>query len=120
MIINIRKSILFTIDPDIRFSKEYDLPIGTLKDIYRRYKLLDYTINELCEFHKMKTGKETSKKSMKRWMWRTEVYAMTLPILEKGVETVTSSFFKEHEWKVIKELTRNLQSSVHKNTKTLI
>jgi len=120
MIIHIKKSTLFTVDPDIRFSKEYGLPLGTLKALYRRHKMLGYSTNDLCEFYKINTGKETSKKSIKRWMWRTEVYAMTLPIINKGVETVVSSFFKDHEWKVIKEITKNIQSSVQGNTKTLI
>lgn len=120
MIIHLKKSILFTVDPDIRFSKEYNLEPGLLKELYRRYKLRDFTFDELCEFYQMKTNKQLSRKSMKRWMWRTEVYSMTLPVLDRGVETVVSSFFKNHEWRVIKELTRNLPSSVHKNTKTLI
>jgi len=120
MIIHIKKSILFTVDPDIRFAREYNLPKGTLKDIWRRYKLLDYTIGELCEFHLIKTGHKRSKKSMRRWMWRTEIYSMTLPIVNKGVETVNSSYFRHQEWKVIKELSKNLKSSVQGNTKTIV
>lgn len=120
MLIHLKKSVLFTVDPDIRFSREYKLPIGTLKEIWRRYKLLDYTIEELCQYYEIKTGKQRSRKSMKRWMWRTEIYSMTLPILNKGAETVVSSFFKDKEWEVIRELTRNMRSSVHGKTKTLI
>lgn len=119
MIINITKSILFTVDPDKRFAKQYNHPDGTLKEIYRRHKLLEYTTKELCEFYEMKTGVRPTPKAIKRWMWRCDVYAMTLPILEKGAETVVSSFFKQHEWKVIKEITKNI-SSVQHNTKTLI
>ena len=120
MIINITKSQLFTVDPDIRFSKEHNLPTGTLKEIYRRHKILDYSIDELCDYHEVKTGRKASRKYIRRWLWRIEVYSMTLPILKMGAETVVSTFFKEHEWKVIKEITRNLQSSVRKETKTLI
>lgn len=120
MIINLKKSILFTVDPDIRFAKEYNVELGVLKSIYRKHKILEYTLNELCEFHQIKTGKKSSKKSIKRWLWRIEVYGMTKPILDKGVENVTSAFFKDHEWKVLKELTKNIKFSVQGNTKTLI
>lgn len=120
MIINIKKSILFTVDPDIRFAQEYNLPQGILKELYRRHTLRDFTIAELCEFYQMKTMQTIGKKSMRRWMWRTKIYSMTLPIIAKGGETVVSSFFKEHEWRVIKEISKNLQSSVRQDTKTLI
>lgn len=120
MIINIRKSVLFTIDPDIRFSKEYNLPLGTLKEIYRRYKILEYTPSELCEFYRIKTGRKTTIDAMSRWMWRTDIYIMTLPAIKKGAEHVNTSIFKEQEWKVIKELGKNLASSAKGNTKTLI
>lgn len=120
MIISIRKSILFTVDPDIRFAKEYNLPQGTLKEIYRRYKLLGYTTRELCEFYTMKTGRKTSHDAMSRWMWRTDIYTVTLPAIEKGAEMVNSSIFKENEWKVIKEITKNMPASANGKTKTLI
>lgn len=120
MIINIRNSILFTVDPDIRFSKQYGNQPGTLKDIYRRYKILGYTIPELCDFYEMKTGNKSTQKSMKRWIWRTEIYIIALPAINSGAQVVTSAFFKKHEWRVIKEITKNLKSSVRKKTKTLL
>lgn len=120
MIINITKSILFTVDPDVRFARQYGNQEGTLKDIYRRYKILGYTVPELCDFYEMKTGKKSTQKSIKRWIWRTEIYIMALPAINSGAENVTSSFFKQHEWKVIKEILKNVKSSVHKKTKTLI
>ena len=118
MIIYLNKSILFTKDPDERFSIQYNKPKGTLKDIYRRYKIMNYSMGELCEFYEFKTNTKITKNSMKRWMWRTEVYIIAQPAMESGV--VVSSFFKKHEWKVVKELLKNLKYSVKGKTKTII
>lgn len=118
MIIYLKKSTLFTIDPDLRFSKQNNDPKGTLKDIYRRHQLLEYTVPELCEFYTMKTGKTITPKSMKRWLWRIEIYKIAQPAMQSG--TVVSSYFKKHEWRVIKELLKNIKHSVHKKSKTII
>jgi hypothetical protein len=120
MIIHLKKSSLFTVDPDERFAREYDVPVGLLRDIWKRYKLIGYTIPEVCEFYEMKTKKHISHKSMMRWMWRTEIYSMTRPAINKGAEVVVSSFFREHEWRVMREITKNLRSSVRGKTKTLL
>lgn len=120
MIIRLKKSVLFTIDPDLRFAREHGLSPGALKDIYRRYKLLDYSVKELCDFHEFKTGKKIPVQTISRWLWRAEIYAMTRPILKKGADTVVSSFFKEHEWRVVREITKNLKRSVKNETKTFI
>lgn len=120
MIIHLKKSALFTTDPDIRFAREYNLPIGTLREIYRWHKVNEFDVDQIREFHTLKTGRIMSNKSIRRWIWRAEIYSLTLPVLEKGAQVVTSSFFKDHEWRVIKEITKNLRPSVHGQTKTLI
>ena len=120
MIIYLRKSSLFTIDPDERFAREYKVPTGLLREIWKLYKIRDYTIQEICEFYEMKTKKPISQKSMIRWMWRTEVYGMAVPAIKRGAHAVRSDYFKQYEWNVIRELTKNLKSSVRQNTKTLL
>lgn len=119
MIINLKQSKLFTIDPDKRFAREYGLPEGLWNLIYRRHKILEYSIDELCELYQIKTGKKTTHLVISRWVWRSDVYNKASKALESGACTVVSSYFGDLEWSIIKELTKNLQSSVKKDTKAL-
>jgi hypothetical protein len=120
MIICILKSDIFTIDPDIRFSKEYNVPIGTWRELWRKYKLLAYEESDLRDLYFLKTGRYASRNMIPRWKWRTEVYSKTKPLLEKGTQAVQSSFFGEYEERVIKEVLKNMSTSVHKTNKVLI
>ncbi len=119
MIILITKSELFTIDPDLRFARQYGVSKGVWKELWRRNKLLGYTNKELREYFLLKTGKQIAHKSMNRWIMRTEIYSKTKPVLDMGCESLNSNYFEKLEWFVIKELLKNLQSSVHKNSKIL-
>lgn len=119
MIINISNSKLFTVDPAERFAKECGHSEELWREIWRRHKLLAYTIEELCDYYHIKTKKEVRPKSLQRWLWRTEIYHMAYPALKRGARTVVSDYFGEHEWDVIRELTKNLKSSDRKNVRTL-
>jgi len=119
MILDLRKSHLFTIDPDKRFAKKYKQPHGLWNLIYRRYKLVGFTTEEVCDLYHIKTGSKISRQSMDRWIWRSDVYHKAKEVFDNGACIVVSSFFEELEWSIIKELTKNLKSSVNKNTKTL-
>jgi len=119
MIILITKSELFTTDPDIRFAREYNVGVGIWRDLWRRYSILDYSQQEMSDYFTLKTGKPISKKGLKRWIMRTKLYTKTKHIVDKGCLSVNSEFFGDLEWFVIKELTRNMKSSVHHNPKTL-
>lgn len=120
MIINLTKSNLFTEEPDMRFAREHSLPRGLWTELWKRYKLYEFTIPELCEYYTMKTGRKTSNKAISRWIWRSEIYSLAHPAIKKGAEVVISSFFNQYEWQVIRELTKNVKSSVHQNPKTLV
>lgn len=120
MIIDLTKSVLFTQDPDIRFSKEHGVALGFWKELWKRHKLLEYTIDDMCDYYQMKIGHRPSRKSIKRWIIRSEIYSMSKPILNKGGRTVVSTYFKENEDYVIRELLKNLKNSVRKNPKTIV
>lgn len=120
MIISLKKSILFTRDPDLRFAKEYNLPVGVWRDLWKRYKLYGYTIKDVCDFYEMKTNRKTNYTAMSRWIWRSEIYSKVHPLMNKGVELVTSEFFGNDEDQVIKEITKNIPFSVNGDTKTLL
>lgn len=119
MIILIRKSELFTSDPDKRFSRRYKTKQGIWKEMWRRHTILAYSLTDMSDYCELKTGIRLPNQSLKRWIHRTKVYVLTKPILDKGCESVNSSFFGDLETFVLKELTKNLPSSVRKNTKTL-
>lgn len=120
MVIRLTKSKLFTEEPDIRFCKEYNLPKGFWTDMWRRYALLDYSLKDLCDFYEIKSGRTTTGQSMKRWINRTEVYCRAQDAIRKGAEVAMSEYFGEFEDFVIKEIVRQMRSSVNDKNKILI
>lgn len=119
MIILINKSELFTIDPDDRFAKRYNVKRGIWKDMWRRYSILEYSRRDLADYFFMKTNKRITNQNVKRWVNRTKVFIKIKPIIDMGCNTVNSYYFDELEWFVIKELSKNLKSSVKKNIKAV-
>jgi len=111
MIIRITKSILFTTDPDIRFASEHHVPLGLWRELWKKYKLQEYEVKDLCDLYHAKTGNRISRRALQRWIRRTEIYSRTKPAIERGVESVTSDFFGNLEWMVLKELFRNMKVS---------
>ena len=120
MIIAIQKSELFTVDPDIRFCRKYKVPQGTWRELWKRYKLLQYTNDELSEYFLIKTKRNISNQNIKRWLLRTEIYLRIEPIAKMGCEIVLSEYFGDLEWVVIEEITKNIKSSVKGNPKVLL
>jgi hypothetical protein len=119
MLILIRKSELFTGDPDKRFSKKYKVQQGLWKEMWRRHQILNYSNQDLADYYEIKTGKKLSNQNVKRWINRTKVYIKIKPIIDEGVLSVNSYFFGDLELFVMKELTKNLKSSVKKELKVL-
>lgn len=119
MIILIRKSELFTQDPDNRFSNVYKVQRGLWKEMWRRYSILHYSNQDLADYFEIKTKSKISNQNIKRWLNRTKVYMKVKHVMDKGCESLRSEFFHELEWLVIKELTKNVKNSVKQNIKTL-
>lgn len=103
---------LFTVDPDERFSSEQNLPIGFWKDLWRRYKFLDYTTTDLTQYFHLRSGRKTTYMTMQRWIFRTEIYNKARPFVKMGATTASTEIFCEFEDELIKELTRQFKSSV--------
>jgi hypothetical protein len=119
MIIKISQSDLFKRDPDIRFAREYGLEKGFWKELWRRYKLLGYTSQELAEYYELKTKRTANLTSIRRWIWRTEIYSIARPAIDMGAQAVNSKLFGQFEQELIKELHKNIKTSVNKNPKTI-
>lgn len=120
MLIHINKSKLFTVDPAIRFGKEFNVNHDVWKELWRRYKLLSYTVPELVEYLQIKTGRQTNNKTIKRWIVRTEIYGATKTARDKGATTVVSSYFNELEQEVLKELTKGMRFSGTKKPNNIV
>jgi len=120
MIINITQSKIFKIDPSIRFSKEYGLSKDVWKEVWRRYKLLDYSNGDLRDYLFVKYARNLGFDSMKRWIYRGEIYMIANPLIEKGVEHVNSCIFGDYEEYLMNELVKPLKNGANKKPKTII
>lgn len=120
MIINITKSVLFTQDPDMRFSEEYGVPRGFWNLIFNRAKYLEYSLSELCELYQIKTGRKMDMMAMLRWVRRAEIYNKAQPLIRKGTRVVMSEYFGELEEIIVKELLKNVRRSDSKGSRTII
>lgn len=116
MIINLRKSKLFTTHPAQRFADEYQVSEKIWNEIWKRYSILDYSPAELCEYYYIKVGTPIDRQSISKWIFRTKVYMLTKDVMKEGVITVNSSFFGEMEQKVINEITRHLRNGETKDS----
>ena len=120
MIINIRKSKIFTLDPSIRFSKEYGLPKDVWQEVWRRYKLLDYSNGDLRDYLFLKYARNLSFPAMGRWINRGEIYMITNPLIKEGVEHVNSRIFGDYEEYVMNELVKPLKNGATSKAESII
>lgn len=120
MILDLTKSKLFSIDPDLRFCKEYAVPIGTWTECWRRYKLMGYSAGDIKDFVFIKRMRSLSYTTIDRWIFRTEIYSIVNPHLKKGVKHVNSDIFKEYEQEVINELVKKLKTGESNNSNIII
>jgi hypothetical protein len=110
---------MFTVDPAERFAQEYDVKDDVWHELWRRYKLLAYTVPELCEYMEIKQKKKIGRKFMHRWITRNEIYIRAIPIVKKGVQTVDTVYFRELEKDVIDEITRNMRYRVSRSSRLM-
>lgn len=94
---------LFTQDPYDNFGERYDFPRSFWVEIFHnRYMWRGYNMSELKEIIYIlskKAGKplDISEKTIRRWIYRTEIYSKAQKIIDKGVKTTDTEYFDEHE-----------------------
>lgn len=120
MLIFINKSKLFTTEPAKRFAKEFNVSEDVWLKCWLKYKVLELSIPELCEYIHLKTGRKPSYNSINRWIVRTEIYSLSKEAVKMGATTVKSEFFGIYEDNVIAELTRNIKSSVNRSPRSIL
>jgi len=104
MIIDLTKSKLFTSEPHIRFAREYNVHNDIWLELWKRYKLMGYTLCDMRDFYHIKTGNHIKNRNLKRWILRTEIYTMVYPALREGAQFATTEIFGEYEQYVIDEV----------------
>ncbi len=120
MIIKLTESTLFTVDPAIRFAREYDVSPMVWNELWKRYGLYEYDMAGLCGYFQYSTGKKPNAKSIKRWILRTELYCRANHVMRMGVRVVDSSYFGVFEEGLIKELTRNMRYSGKQDSRVIV
>lgn len=120
MIIDLTKSKIFTIEPDVRFSREYALPQGSWTAIWRRYKALDYSNEDMRDYLFIKHARNLNFISMDRWIVRSKIYEISGPLIKKGVKHVNSEIFGELEEIVMNELVKSLKNGATQKPKSII
>lgn len=109
MLVKLRHSRIFDTDPTRRFSWQYKVDENMWMELWKRYKVLDYTVPEIVEYFQLKTGKDITTRQVKKWIFLTEVFALTKPAREKRAEVFDTSLFGKLEKKVIVEITRSMK-----------
>lgn len=134
MIIKLLESKLFTVDPAVRFAREYSVSPKIWNEIWKRYclkPLLDgvsfqendseeFLISSICGYFTNKTGRKANTRSMKRWIVRTEIYCRAQHIIKMGVRVVDSSYFADFEDDLLEELTRSIRFNGKKDSRTIV
>lgn len=120
MIIKLRTSQLFTTDPAIRFAKEYGVSPDLWREMWRRYKDLEYTVKDLCDYFELKTKRRPGRKSIIRWLRRAMIYWMANEAIKKGAHAVVSEYFEEYEQDVIQEATKHIRAGTAKTSVVIL
>jgi len=120
MIIDLTKSKIFTLDPSTRFAKEYGLPKEVWAEVWRRYKLLEYSNGDIRDYLFVKYARNLAFNSMKRWIYRGEVYMIAKPLITKGVVHVNSVIFGDYEEYVMNELVKPLKNGATSKSESII
>ncbi len=110
MLIRINNSRLFDTNPAKRFADQYSVDEKIWLELWKRYKLLDYTIEDLSDYFHIKTGKAIKRRYIKRWVFLGEIYILAKPAREMGAEVINTELFGKLEARVIEEITRHLRS----------
>ncbi len=120
MIIHLPSSDLFTVEPAKRFAREYGVAEDIWIKIWLKHKVYDFTKDELHEYAEFKCGRPINRRTIKRWIKRTEVYSRARDVTKLGGTTVVSSFFGDLEEFVIRELLQNMRFNGKKSSRSII
>ncbi len=119
MIIKLHESKLFTVDTAIRFGQEYKCSPKLWHDIWEKY-LNGHDEYVLAGYFMYKTNKRIRSSVIKRWLTMTEIYCKANLVMNMGVRVVQSEYFGDFETIVLKELLRNMKSSIRSESRIIL
>jgi hypothetical protein len=119
MIIKLHESKLFTVDTAVRFSREYGCSPKLWNDIWSKY-LNGYDEYVLAGYFMYKTNKRIRASVIKRWLVMTEIYCRANHVMLMGVRVVQSEYFGQYEAAVLKEVLRNMKSSIKSDSRIIL
>lgn len=120
MLIRLDTSKLFTQAPAIRFAKEYDVDPEVWNEMWRRHKILEYSLRDLCDFFFLRVGRKPNPKSINKWIVRTNIYFLAHSVSKRGVRVVDSEFFRKFEQDVLNEMSQNMRFKGTQENKMLL
>ena len=104
MIVNLHLP-MFQTNPSERFSKQLEVDEKVWKDLWYRYKFLEYSPSECREWFLLTTHKEIGVWQMLRWFKRMEIYLKAQEV--KNYETIHINHFGDLRNDVYFLLTKN-------------
>ncbi len=120
MLVKLHESKLFTVDPAVRFGKEYNVHPKIWNEIWKRHTLLEYDMDGLCGYFQYKTGRKPNRESLRQWLIRTEIYCRANHVMRMGQRIVDSQYFGSFEEDLIKEITRNMRFRQAKDNRVIV
>ena len=120
MLVKINNSRLFNTNPSVRFAAQYAVPETLWNELWKRYKLLGYTPDEMTEYFEIKTKRQIRKRQVLRWIFLTDIYYVVKPARDMGAKVVNTDLFGDNEQKVIYEVIRHMKSGSTKNSNMMV
>lgn len=120
MLVKLRNSRLFDTDPSRRLGWEYGVDENLWTELWKRYKVLNYTIPEMAEYFQIKSKKVITRRQVKRWIFLTEVFVLTKPARDMGAKVINTEMFGELEHWVVEEVTRGMKHSGAKKSNVIV
>lgn len=108
MILDLNRRI-FSEDPEARFlaKKVANRKKGLLASLYYRYIDLDYTLDEVAEYYRIKTGHAIARQVVRLWMIHIRIYNRAQEAKDLGIKQVGSQWFGDDAKRVEYEYTHS-------------
>lgn len=120
MIIYITKSRLFTEDPASRFAREHGVDPRIWQEMWKRHRLLEYSLKDLADYFQIKTGRKANSRSIQRWLDRSYIYEIAHTKSLLGAQALTTEAFGEYAPIVVEEITKHLKTGGTKDNRSIV